>query len=138
MGQQLVQYRPLFRELGEAGFQPLLAEELNVSLTRPVRDEGIRVVKTLIERAGVFRAVRAELDASVRERAARDAAALVALPAAAAGAMAAQVHGAQAAVEPAERKAGLISCKAFHAILLTGCRMTVFSFSGRHRRASLR
>ena len=81
---------------------------------RTVRDEGIRVVKALVERAGVVRAVGAEPDSAVLQRAASDAAALIALPAAAAGTVSAQLHRAQRAVQPAERKTGAFPHKSPH------------------------
>lgn len=80
--QQLVENGTSFLQLRQVGFQPQLARLLDVAPPRTVRDEGIRVVKALVERAGVVRAVGAEPDSAVLQRAAGDAAALVALPAA--------------------------------------------------------
>lgn len=67
-----------------------------------------------------------------------DGTALIAGSSTTAGTVAAQVHAAQAAVESAQGKTGFVSRKAFHNILLTGCRMTVFNRSGLQRRTSLK
>ena len=120
----------LFLQLGQVGSQPHFQNLYNVLLPAPVRHKGISVVKPVIPGAGIRRALPAKRDPAVLDGAPSYGAALVARSTAAAGAVAALPHGTQGAVEPAERKSSFCTGKAFHLILLIGCRMTVFSRSG--------
>ena len=138
MGQKVLQNRALFLQLGKVSRQPDLPGLGNVLLPVPVGHKGVPVVEAVVAGTGVLRALPAKRNAAVLQGAPGDGAALVARSAAAAGTEAAQVHGAEATVEAAEGEEGLFSGKTFHGILLTGCRMTVFSFSGLHRRTSLK
>ena len=100
--EQLLQQRRALPHPGHIRLNPEAPRLSRVPRAGAVRDEGIALVKALVAGAGVLGAVPAEFRAAMFQGAARDGAALVALPAAAAGAVAAQVHPAKAAFQPAE------------------------------------
>ena len=116
IGQKFIQDRPFFLQLGKVRLQSQFPSLGNVLLPVPVRDKGIPVAEAIIAGTGVLRAFPAKLDAAVLQGAPGHGAALIACSAAAAGTVAAQVHGAQGAVEATQGEAGFCTGKTFHAV----------------------
>lgn len=116
--EELAPFLPLISncKITEKAMLKFHAGQIDILLPVPVGDEGVPIVKAVIVRAGVLRTFPAKGHPAVGQGAFGDGAALVARPAAAAGTVSAQMHGAKGAVETAEGEASLLSDKAFHTV----------------------
>lgn len=91
------------------------ARPLDVLVPAAARDKGVIRIRLFEAPAGKLPALPAVRHAAVLLAASGDGAGLVALPSAAAGAVPAKVHRTQAAVQPTERKQGMLPHKVLHA-----------------------
>lgn len=114
VGQKICENRLIFAQLSKIRLKPQRLNESNILFPVPVRHKGVIFIKFLIAWTGVFWAFPAKRKVAVLNGTLGNRTVLVARATSTAGTIAAQMHDAQPAVQPAQGKKRLLANESFH------------------------